>query len=208
MSKFWTPLLSYRTLRRVRARLVSLLRLQKKVDESQIILRRLSKLSSREEDRADELLLLASLHLQDMLSRCTSDPVLGMLPDSGAFLCCCMVPSQYYKRVPVSCCPVLSIPAMGISLAASVVKIGTPRTGPTILNSLKDVDGLLVRAAAYSASRSQPNKLRELSLITGTIRTFHANVAKSSKRAALSVSHLLGKRIFPSFHAAASPTRR
>ncbi|GAA5910865.1 separase [Sporobolomyces salmoneus] len=147
---------------------VALLRLQNKTDESQALLRRLAKLSSSEEDKADELLLLASLHLQDMLSRCTSDPVLGMLPDS-----------------------VLSIPAMSISLSTIAVKIGTPRTGPTILNSLKDVDGLLVRAAAYSASRSQPNKLRELSLITGTMRTFHANVGKPSKRAAVSVAHLL-----------------
>ncbi|GAA6018536.1 hypothetical protein JCM11491_006438 [Sporobolomyces phaffii] len=146
---------------------VAILRLQNKSDDSQALLRRLSKLSLLEEDKADELRLLASIHLQDMLSRCTSDPVLGMLPDS-----------------------VLSIPAMGSSVAAAI-KIGTPRTGPTILNSLKDVDGLLTRAAAYSASRSQPSKIRELSLITGTMRTFHANVGKSSRRAAVSVAHLL-----------------
>ncbi|GAA5845459.1 hypothetical protein JCM5353_003517, partial [Sporobolomyces roseus] len=122
---------------------VAILRSQNKSEESQTLLKRLSKISSFEEDKADELRLLASIHLQDMLSRCTSDPVLGMLPDS-----------------------VLSIPAMGSSVSTAI-KIGTPRTGPTLLNSLKDVDTLLTRAAAYSASRSQPNKLRELSLITG-----------------------------------------
>ncbi|GAA5928121.1 separase [Sporobolomyces koalae] len=147
---------------------VTMLRLQNKLDESQALLRRLSKLSSLEEDKADELRLLASIHMQDMLTRCISDPVLGMLPDS-----------------------VLSIPAMSISTVSASVKIGTPRTGPTILNSLKDVDNLLMQAAAYSASRSHPNKIRDLSLITGTMRAFHANVGKSSKRAGVSVAHLL-----------------
>jgi len=79
------------------------------------------------------------------------------------------------------------------SAVATAIKIGTPRTGPTLLNSLKDVDTLLTRAAAYSASRSQPNKLRELSLITGTMRAFYANVGKPSKRAAVNVAHVLGK---------------
>ncbi|GAA5868801.1 hypothetical protein JCM1840_005124 [Sporobolomyces johnsonii] len=146
---------------------VALLRLQNKAQESQALLKRLSKLSMLEEDRADELKLLASIQLQDMLARCSSDPVLGMLPDS-----------------------VLSMPAMGSS-ASAVVKIGTPRTGPTLLDSLKKIEVLLARAIAFSASRAQPEKLRELSLLSATMHTLHASVGKPSKRAAASVAHVL-----------------
>ncbi|CEQ40338.1 SPOSA6832_01949 [Sporobolomyces salmonicolor] len=147
--------------------IVVLLRLQNKTQESQALLKRLSKLAMLEEDKADELKLLVSIQLQDMLTRCSSDPVLGMLPDS-----------------------VLSMPAMGSSVSA-VVKIGTPRTGPTLLDSLKKIELLLTRAIAFSASRAQPDKLRELSLLSATMHTLHASVGKPSKRAAASVAHVL-----------------
>ncbi|GAA6064363.1 hypothetical protein JCM10212_005877 [Sporobolomyces blumeae] len=146
---------------------VALLRLQNRPDESASLLKRLSALATLEEDKADELRLLATIQLQDMLARCTSDPVWGMLPES-----------------------VLSIPAMSSSVATTV-RIGTPRAGPTLLSSLKDIESLLVRATAHSTSRSQPNKLRELSLLQGTIRSFHANVGKPGKRTAASVAHVL-----------------
>ncbi|GAA5940472.1 hypothetical protein JCM1841_001027 [Sporobolomyces salmonicolor] len=150
----------------LRMRIV-LLRLQNKTQESQALLKRLSNLAMLEEDKADELKLLVSIQLQDMLTRCSSDPVLGMLPDS-----------------------VLSMPAMGSSVSA-VVKIGTPRTGPTLLDSLKKIELLLTRAIAFSASRAQPDKLRELSLLSATMHTLHASVGKPSKRAAASVAHVL-----------------
>ncbi|GAA5958016.1 hypothetical protein JCM21900_004746 [Sporobolomyces salmonicolor] len=146
---------------------VVLLRWQNKTQESQALLKRLSNLAMLEEDKADELKLLVSIQLQDMLARCSSDPVLGMLPDS-----------------------VLSMPAMGSSVSA-VVKIGTPRTGPTLLDSLKKIEMLLTRAIAFSASRAQPDKLRELSLLSATMHTLHASVGKPSKRAAASVAHVL-----------------
>lgn len=63
---------------------VRLLRQQKKPEEAQRLVRRLTRLASLEEDKADELRLLAMIRLQELLVRCTSDPVLGMLPDSGA----------------------------------------------------------------------------------------------------------------------------
>lgn len=62
---------------------VSLLRLENKQEESIALLHRLSKLSFTEEDKADESKLLATIQFQDLLKRFSSDPVLGMLPDSG-----------------------------------------------------------------------------------------------------------------------------
>ncbi|GAA5885666.1 hypothetical protein JCM6882_007518 [Rhodosporidiobolus microsporus] len=147
---------------------VHLLRKQRNTDETQRLLRRLAKLASLEEDKADELKLLAALQIQDLLARCSSDPILGMLSDS-----------------------VLSMPVLGIAAAGAVVKIGTPRTGPTVLNSLKDIEGLLARAIAFSASRSQPNKLRELALVSATMRTLQASVGKAAKRSTATVAHTL-----------------
>ncbi|GAA6007706.1 hypothetical protein JCM10207_004847 [Rhodosporidiobolus poonsookiae] len=138
---------------------IHLIRDEHKQDELQRLLRRLSKLASLEEDKADELKLRAALQIQDLLRRCSSDPVLGMLPDS-----------------------VLSMPVLGIAASGSVVKVGTPRTGPTVLNSLKEIETLLARAIAFSTSRAQPSKLRELALLSASTRTLQASVGKSAKR--------------------------
>ncbi|GAA5830726.1 hypothetical protein JCM11251_001054 [Rhodosporidiobolus azoricus] len=147
---------------------VHLLRTQRNSDEMHRLLRRLSKLAALEEDKADELKLRAALQIQDLLVRCSSDPILGMLSDS-----------------------VLSMPALGIAAAGAVIKIGTPRTGPTVLNSLKDIETLLARAIGFSASRSQPNKLRELALVSATMRTLQASVGKATKRSTASLAHTL-----------------
>ncbi|GAA6027635.1 hypothetical protein JCM8097_007957 [Rhodosporidiobolus ruineniae] len=149
---------------------VHLLQSQKrqKGDEIHRLLRRLAKLASLEEDKADELKLLAAIQIQDLLARCSSDPVLGMLSDS-----------------------VLSMPVLGIAAAGAVVKVGTPRTGPTVLNSLKDIEGLLSRAIGFSTSRSHPAKLRELSLLSATMRTLQASVGKQARRSTGTVAHTL-----------------
>ncbi|GJN89037.1 hypothetical protein Rhopal_002011-T1 [Rhodotorula paludigena] len=147
---------------------IRLLRQQKKPEEAQRLVRRLTRLALLEEDKADELRLLAMIRLQELLVRCTSDPVLGMLPDS-----------------------VLSMPVLGISAAGAVVKIGTPRTGPTVLNAIKDIDTLLGRAISLSTSRAQPAKLRELAALSSTMRAMQASVGKITKRSAATVAHVL-----------------
>ncbi|GAA5968747.1 hypothetical protein JCM11641_000719 [Rhodosporidiobolus odoratus] len=147
---------------------VHLLNNQRKADEIQRLLRRLSKLASLEEDKADELKLVAALRIQDLLVRCSSDPILGMLPDS-----------------------VLSMPALGIAAPGAIVKVGTPRTGPTVLNSLKDIEQLLSRAIAFTTSRSQPAKLRELALLSASMKTLQASVGKSTKHSTAAVAHIL-----------------
>lgn len=65
---------------------VALLRIENKIEESQALLHRLSKLGISEEDKAAEFKLLASIQFQDLLLRFTTDPVLGMLPESGTLL--------------------------------------------------------------------------------------------------------------------------
>ncbi|GAA5914661.1 hypothetical protein JCM8208_000403 [Rhodotorula glutinis] len=149
---------------------IALLRIQKKHDEAHRLSRRLARLATLEEDKADELRLLASTQLEDLLVRCTSDPVLGMLPDS-----------------------VLSMPVLGISAAGAgaVVKIGTPRTGPSVLNAIKEIEALLARAITFSSSRSHPAKLRELSTLSTTLRTMQASVGKVTKRTSATVAHVL-----------------
>ncbi|BGP39728.1 separin protein [Rhodotorula kratochvilovae] len=149
---------------------IHLLRLQKKPEEAKRLVRRLARLAALEEDKADELRLLASTQLQDLLVRCTSDPVLGMLPDS-----------------------VLSMPVLGMSAAGAgaVVKIGTPRTGPTVLNAIKDIEALLARAITFSSSRSHPAKLRELAAMSTTLRAMQASVGKVTKRTSATVAHVL-----------------
>lgn len=84
------------------------------------------------------------------------------------------------------------MPVLGIAAAGAIVKIGTPRTGPTVLNSLKDIETLLARAIGFSTSRSQPNKLRELALVSATMRTLQASVGKAAKRSTATVAHTLG----------------
>ncbi|GAA5849620.1 hypothetical protein JCM8547_000513 [Rhodosporidiobolus lusitaniae] len=147
---------------------VHLLQGQSKTDETQRLLRRLAKLASLEEDKADELKLLAAIQIQDLLARSSSDPILGMLPDS-----------------------VLSMPVLGIAASGAVVKVGTPRTGPTILNSLKDIEMLLARAISFSTSRSHPAKLRELALLSAMMRTMQASVGKLTRRSTATVAHTL-----------------
>ncbi|BGP15795.1 separin protein [Rhodosporidiobolus nylandii] len=149
--------------------LLHLLNKSSKPTEIQQLLRRLAKVASLEEDKADELKLRAALQIQDFLARCSSDPVLGMLPDS-----------------------VLSMPVLGIAASGSAVaKVGTPRTGPTVVNSLKEIEGLLARALSFSTSRSQPAKLRELALLSATTRTLQASVGKSTRRSTTGVAHTL-----------------
>ncbi|GAA5945755.1 hypothetical protein JCM3775_005840 [Rhodotorula graminis] len=149
---------------------IALLRIQKKHDEAHRLSRRLARLATLEEDKADELRLLASTQLEDLLVRCTSDPVLGMLPDS-----------------------VLSMPVLGMSAAGAgaVVKIGTPRTGPSVLNAIKEIEALLSRAITFSSSRSHPAKLRQLSTLSTTLRTMQASVGKVTKRSSATVAHVL-----------------
>ncbi|GAA5821500.1 hypothetical protein JCM3770_000600 [Rhodotorula araucariae] len=149
---------------------IHLLRLQKKPEDAKRLVRRLGRLAALEEDKADELRLIAFTQLQDLLLRCTSDPILGMLPDS-----------------------VLSMPVLGISAAGAgaVVKIGTPRTGPTVLNAIKDIEALLARAITFSSSRAHPAKLRELAALSTTMRAMQASVGKVTKRSSATVAHVL-----------------
>ena len=89
---------------------------------------------------------------------------------------------------------VLSMPVLGISAAGAgaVVKIGTPRTGPSVLNAIKEIEALLARALTFSSSRSHPAKLRELSTLSTTLRTMQASVGKVTKRSSATVAHVLG----------------
>ncbi|ORY92414.1 peptidase family C50-domain-containing protein [Leucosporidium creatinivorum] len=146
---------------------VNLLRLENKQEESLALLHRLSKLSTREEDVADESKLLATIQFQDLLKRFSSDPVLGMLPDS-----------------------VLSMPTLGAP-AVAAVKIASPKSAPSLLHCLREVETLLSRAVALSVSRTEPAKLRELSLLTATLRALQVSIGKPSKRSAASVAHVL-----------------
>lgn len=168
---------------------VHLLQGQNKTDETQRLLRRLAKLASLEEDKADELKLLAALQIQDLLARSSSDPILGMLPDSGTSLLTLYLQSA---TDALSFPAVLSMPVLGIAASGAIVKIGTPRTGPTILNSLKDIETLLSRAIAFSTSRSYPSKLRDLALTSATMRTMQASVGKQTRRSNAGVAHTLG----------------
>ncbi|KAI5475793.1 cysteine-type endopeptidase, separase [Pseudohyphozyma bogoriensis] len=143
---------------------VALLRMQNKTAESAALLQRLTKLGVTDEDRADELKLLASIRFQELLLRFGADPVLGMLPES-----------------------VLSVPTL--SVVAS--KPESPKSGPSLVSSLQEIDRLLGRAVALSQSRSEPAKLRELSLLVASLRAFQSSVGKPIKRAAVAVSSVL-----------------
>ncbi|KAK4699322.1 separase, partial [Phenoliferia sp. Uapishka_3] len=144
---------------------VGLLRLEDRQDESQALLSKLAKLAVTEEDKADEFKLLASIQFQDLLIRFASDPVLGMLPES-----------------------VLSIPTLSVPSSSKAV---SPRHGPSLLNGLREIETLLSRAMAYSVSRSQPAKLRELSLLTASHRALYTSAGRPSKRAAATVATTL-----------------
>ncbi|GAA5956273.1 hypothetical protein JCM8115_001674 [Rhodotorula mucilaginosa] len=145
---------------------VRLLFRQNKADEGRRLLRRLRRVTSSEEDKAEELKLLAALQSNDLVARCASDPVLGMLPDS-----------------------VLSMPAFGVSASGPAAKIGTPRTGPSALNAIKDIESLLSRALSLGASRSAADKLSELSIVSAAMRAMQANVSKGSRQLAILVAH-------------------
>ncbi|BGP62219.1 separin protein [Rhodotorula toruloides] len=141
---------------------------QSQNDEVTRLLRRIARLASLEEEKADELRLVVALKLRELLARCSSDPVLGMLPDS-----------------------VLSLPVFGISAAGAAPKVGTPRTGPTVVNIVKDIDNLLARAVNFSVSRASAKKVRELSLLSASVRAMQASVGKSTKRSTATIAHLL-----------------
>ncbi|BGO99409.1 separin protein [Rhodotorula toruloides] len=141
---------------------------QSKNDELTRLLRRIARLASHEEEKADELRLVVALKLRELLARCSSDPVLGMLPDS-----------------------VLSLPVFGISATGAAPKVGTPRTGPTVVNIVKDIDNLLARAVNFSVSRASAKKVRELSLLSASVRAMQASVGKSTKRSTATIAHLL-----------------
>ncbi|GAA5982183.1 hypothetical protein JCM10908_004771 [Rhodotorula pacifica] len=139
---------------------------QNKMDEGRRLVRRLKRVTSPEEDKAEELKLLAAVQSRDLVARCASDPVLGMLPDS-----------------------VLSMPALGVSASGPAAKIGTPRTGPSALNAIKDIESLLARALSLGASRSAADKLSELSVVSAVMRAMQANVSKGSRQMATLVAH-------------------
>ncbi|GEM07555.1 cysteine-type endopeptidase, separase [Rhodotorula toruloides] len=141
---------------------------QSKNDELARLLRRIGRLATHEEDKADELCLVVALKLRELLARCSSDPVLGMLPDS-----------------------VLSLPVFGLSATGAAPKVGTPRTGPTIVNIVKDIDNLLARAVNFSVARTSAKKVRELSLLSASVRAMQASVGKSTKRSTATIAHLL-----------------
>lgn len=82
--------------------------------------------------------------------------------------------------------PALAAPAV------AAVKIASPKCAPSLLNCLQGVESLLNRAIALSVGRSEPFKLRELSLLIATLRALQVSIGKSSKRAAASVGHILG----------------
>lgn len=63
--------------------LVQALRQREKFEQTHSLLHRLGALTISEEDRAEQCSLLASMQLSDLLKRFTSDPVLGLLPESG-----------------------------------------------------------------------------------------------------------------------------
>lgn len=84
------------------------------------------------------------------------------------------------------------MPTLGSPVVAAV-KIATPRSAPSLLHCLREVESLLSRAVALSVSRSEPAKLRELSLLTATLRALQVSVGKPSKRSAASVAHVLGE---------------
>ncbi|KAL8280628.1 hypothetical protein RQP46_006951 [Phenoliferia psychrophenolica] len=103
---------------------------------------------------ADEFKLLAGIQFHDLLIRFASDPVLEMLPES-----------------------VLSIPTL--SVPSSTKAVVSPRHGPSLLNGLREIENLLSRAMNFSVSRSQPGKLRELSLLTAA---HHLGLAVTLRR--------------------------
>jgi separase len=88
---------------------------------------------------------------------------------------------------------VLSLPVFGISGAGAAPKVGTPRTGPTVVNIVKDIDNLLARAVNFSVSRASAKKVRELSLLSASVRAMQASVGKSTKRSTATIAHLLGQ---------------
>lgn len=94
----------------------------------------------------------------------------------------------HYTLMPASL--VLSIPALSVPLA----KVDSPRArGSSLLSNLLEVEKLLGRAVMLSVSRTEPAKLRELSLLTVAIRAFQSTTGKQSKRAAAGVANLLGQ---------------
>ncbi|KAM0746055.1 hypothetical protein T439DRAFT_384325 [Meredithblackwellia eburnea MCA 4105] len=143
---------------------VEFLRLERSWTESQAVLSRLATLATLEEDQADEFKLLAEIQLEEMLDRSRANSVLPMLSET-----------------------VLSIP----SLNGATPKPGSPRGASTILASLRDVENLFCRAMSLSVSRSHPYKLRQLSLLTATHKTFYSSAGKMSRRSALAVAATL-----------------
>lgn len=85
------------------------------------------------------------------------------------------------------------MPAFGISASGPAAKIGTPRTGPSALNAIKDIETLLSRALSLGASRSAADKLSELSVVSAAMRAMQANVSKGSRQLATLVAHSLGE---------------
>lgn len=114
--------------------------------------------------QADELRLLATIQLEDLLSKFHSDSVLDT---------------------------VLSIPVLGIVNVKSNAPMSNAPLIPT--TTLKEIDTLLARAIALSVSRVEPSKLRELSVVTASLRSLQATVGKAGKRSAADVASLLGE---------------
>lgn len=89
------------------------------------------------------------------------------------------------------------MPAFGVSASGPAAKIGTPRTGPSALNAIKDIESLLSRALSLGTSRSAADKLSELSIVSAAMRAMQANVSKGSRQLAILVAHGLGELFNP-----------
>ncbi|SCV67820.1 BQ2448_5431 [Microbotryum intermedium] len=148
---------------------IGLLRLERKQEECQDLLRRLSRLHSLEEDKAEELRLHAMIEMQDLLVKFSADSVLGMVPES-----------------------VLSMPSLASSVAVTSIKTASPsKTAPSHLHNLHDIEALLQRAIAMSVSRVRPAVLRELSLLSVSLRSLLSSIGRADKKAAEATAYLL-----------------
>ncbi|SCZ93128.1 BZ3500_MvSof-1268-A1-R1_Chr6-2g08479 [Microbotryum saponariae] len=148
---------------------IGLLRLERKQEECQDVLRRLGELPSLEEDKAEELRLHVMIEMQDLLLKFSTDAVLGMVPES-----------------------VLSMPSLASSAAVTSSKTASPtKASPSHLHNLREIETLLQRAITMSVSRVRPAVLRELSLLSVSLRALLSSIGRADKKVAEGTAHLL-----------------
>ncbi|SGZ17700.1 BQ5605_C020g09137 [Microbotryum silenes-dioicae] len=171
---------------------IGLLRLERKQEECQDLLRRLDELPSLEEDKAEELRLHIMIEMQDLLLKFSADAVLGMVPESGLFSggtkCFCRVGLTCWCL----CLTVLSMPSLASSAAVTSSKTASPtKATPSHLHNLREIEMLLQRAITMSVSRVRPAVLRELSLLSVSLRALLSSIGRADKKVAEGTAHLL-----------------